>query len=67
MSRRRGRVRISTRSRCFASFSRRYVYQTVQMPVIFFVDPDIAKDHDLDTIRDITLSYTFYASAKQGS
>jgi cytochrome c oxidase assembly protein subunit 11 len=42
-------------------------HETVEMPVIFFVDPDIAKDHDLDTIRDITLSYTFYASAKQGS
>ncbi len=42
-------------------------HQTVEMPVIFFVDPDIAKDHDLDTIRDITLSYTIYASAKQGS
>src|SRR6185312_16823922 len=28
--------------------------ETVQMPVVFFVDPDIAKDHDLDTIRDIT-------------
>ncbi|MGN6100188.1 MAG: cytochrome c oxidase assembly protein [Devosia sp.] len=41
--------------------------ETVQMPVVFFVDPDIAKDHDLDTIRDITLSYTFYPSAKQGS
>lgn len=41
--------------------------ETVQMPVVFFVDPDINKDHDLDTIRDITLSYTFYASGKQGS
>ncbi|MDR3476010.1 MAG: cytochrome c oxidase assembly protein [Devosia sp.] len=41
--------------------------ETVQMPVVFFVDPDIAKDHDLDTTRDITLSYTFYASGKQGS
>jgi len=41
--------------------------ETVTMPVVFFVDPDIAKDHDLDTIRDITLSYTFYASVKQGS
>lgn len=41
--------------------------ETVHMPVVFFVDPDIAKDRDLDTIRDITLSYTFYASDKQGS
>lgn len=41
--------------------------ETAHMPVVFFVDPDIAKDHDLDTIRDITLSYTFYPSAKQGS
>ena len=41
--------------------------ETVEMPVVFFVDPDIAKNHDLDTIRAITLSYTFYASDKQGS
>jgi len=41
--------------------------ETAHMPVVFFVDPDIAKDHDLDTIRAITLSYTFYASNKQGS
>jgi len=41
--------------------------ETAHMPVVFFVDPDIAKDHDLDTVRDITLSYTFYASNKQGS
>jgi cytochrome c oxidase assembly protein subunit 11 len=41
--------------------------ETAHMPVVFFVDPDIAKDHDLDTIRAITLSYTFYASDKQGS
>jgi len=39
-------------------------HETVHMPVVFFVDPDIAKDHDLDTVRDITLSYTFYASDK---
>jgi cytochrome c oxidase assembly protein subunit 11 len=42
-------------------------HQTVHMPVVFFVDPDIAKDHDLDTIRNVTLSYTFYAVDKQGS
>ncbi len=41
--------------------------ETVQMPVVFFVDPDLAKDQDLDPLRNITLSYTFYASEKQGS
>ena len=35
--------------------------ETVEMPVTFFVDPDIAQNGDLDTIREITLSYTFYA------
>lgn len=34
--------------------------ETVDMPVIFFVDPDLAKDGNLDTVREITLSYTFY-------
>ena len=41
--------------------------ETVQMPVTFFVDPDIAQDQDLDTIKTITLSYTFYAAQTQGS
>lgn len=36
--------------------------EEVQMPVTFFVDPDIAQNTDLDTVRNITLSYTFYAS-----
>ncbi|MEP7241702.1 MAG: cytochrome c oxidase assembly protein [Devosia sp.] len=41
--------------------------ETVEMPVTFFVDPDIDKDNDLHTLRDITLSYTFYASKTKGS
>ncbi|MEQ1901009.1 MAG: cytochrome c oxidase assembly protein [Devosia sp.] len=41
--------------------------ETVEMPVTFFVDPDIDRNADLDTIHDITLSYTFYASANKGS
>ena len=38
--------------------------ETVEMPVTFFVDPDIAQNGDLDTVRDITLSYTFYPETK---
>jgi cytochrome c oxidase assembly protein subunit 11 len=41
--------------------------ETVAMPVTFFVDPDIADDDELDTIREITLSYTFYASDTEES
>ena len=41
--------------------------ETVEMPVTFFVDPDIAEDRSLDRVRDITLSYTFYAVPSEGS
>ena len=34
--------------------------QTVDMPVVFFVDPDIMKDSDTKNLHEITLSYTFY-------
>ncbi len=35
--------------------------QTADLPVSFFVDPEIVKDHKLDDVKTITLSYTFYA------
>ena len=34
--------------------------QTVDMPVIFFVDPKFTKDDDTRQVHEITLSYTFY-------
>jgi cytochrome c oxidase assembly protein subunit 11 len=34
--------------------------QTADMPVVFFVDPQFAKDPDTKGIDEITLSYTFY-------
>ncbi len=39
--------------------------ETVEMPVTFFVDPDLAKNEELDPVRQITLSYTFYASSEE--
>jgi cytochrome c oxidase assembly protein subunit 11 len=34
--------------------------ETVDMPVIFFVDPKFTKDEDTRNVHEITLSYTFY-------
>ncbi|MBS0525617.1 MAG: cytochrome c oxidase assembly protein [Proteobacteria bacterium] len=39
--------------------------QTVDMPVVFFVDSDMDKDRRYDDINTITLSYTFYESKTQ--
>jgi cytochrome c oxidase assembly protein subunit 11 len=41
--------------------------ETVEMPVTFFVDPDLDQNQDLATVREITLSYTFYASDNEDS
>ena len=35
--------------------------ETVDMPVSYFVDPDIVNDPDMKSVTTITLSYTFYA------
>jgi cytochrome c oxidase assembly protein subunit 11 len=41
--------------------------ESVDMPVIFFVDPAIAKDPDARDIDEITLSYTFYPVENPGT
>jgi cytochrome c oxidase assembly protein subunit 11 len=35
-------------------------HERVQMPVTFFVDPDIMNDKEASKIKEITLSYTFH-------
>ena len=35
--------------------------ETVQMPVTFYVDPDMLQDRDGKYVNQITLSYTFYS------
>jgi cytochrome c oxidase assembly protein subunit 11 len=35
--------------------------ETVEMPIVFFIDPDLDTNRELNTITELTLSYTFYA------
>ena len=39
--------------------------ETREMTVVFYVDPEIAKDRDQNDLNTITLSYTFYRSRDQ--
>ena len=37
-------------------------HESKDLPVVFFVDPALAKDKDISSLSSITLSYTFFAS-----
>jgi cytochrome c oxidase assembly protein subunit 11 len=39
--------------------------QEIEVPVVFFLDPELEKNPDLNSLKEITLSYTFFA-AKNG-
>jgi cytochrome c oxidase assembly protein subunit 11 len=39
--------------------------ETREMPVVFFVDPDIVNPQETKDMKVLTLSYTFYSSQKQ--
>lgn len=34
--------------------------QDIHMPVMFYIDPSIEQDREMDDVSEITLSYTFY-------
>jgi cytochrome c oxidase assembly protein subunit 11 len=41
--------------------------ESVDMPVVFYVDPAIADDRDVAKLGTITLSYTFYPARAAGA
>ena len=50
-----------TKINCFCFTEQRFeAGETRDMPVVFFVDPALAKDAELDDLTSITLSYTMY-------
>ena len=39
-------------------------HESIEVPVVFFIDPDAAASRDLEKIAAISLSYTFFASKR---
>lgn len=40
--------------------------ETMDMPVVFFIDPEIVNDPELKSIKTLTLSYTFFPIDDEG-
>ncbi len=41
-------------------------HETAELPVVFFLDPKLEADRDMDHVREITLSYTLFAAPQAG-
>ena len=44
---------------CFSDQTLR-PHETLEMPVVFFLDPALEKDETMDGVEEVVLSYTFY-------
>ena len=39
--------------------------ETAELPVVFFLDPRLERDHTMDGVNAITLSYTLFAAGDE--
>lgn len=52
---------------CFCFEEQRLLpHETIEMPVLFYLDPAMLEDRDMRSIERITLSYTFFKSLNDG-
>lgn len=59
-------ARYFSKIQCFCfSEQRLEAGESVDMPVSFFVAPELLKDHRNDNLKEITLSYTFYPAVNR--
>ena len=47
---------------CFC-FSEQHLgpHETAELPVVFFLDPRLEREHEMDLVEEVTLSYTLFA------
>ena len=42
-------------------------HESAELPVVFFLDPHLEEDRDMDAVHEITLSYTLFAPPSRRS